>query len=229
MSASLDPVPVAGLIAGLFPDEEVERYRSAGYGRSAAAGDRPALLVVDVTYAFTGLRDGTGDYPLACGPAAWQAIEHIADLAAAARAGGHPVIYSRNAPRPNEAEAGGWAAKMASNVEPPRAHDIVDEIAPHEGDLVVTKTKPSPFFATPLITWLLQLKADTLLVAGGSTSGCVRAAVVDAFSYNLNPFVVAESTFDRSDTSHRVNLFEMNQKYATVVATDGAVRYLSGP
>lgn len=227
MSPHLDPVPSAGLITGVFPDEEVERYRSAGYGRTAAPGARPALLIVDVTYAFTGLPDGTGDYPLACGPAAWKAVRHIAGLADAARAGGHPVIYSRNAPRPTTAEAGGWAAKVDSAVEPSRAHDIVDEIAPQERDLVVTKTKPSAFFASPLITWLLQLRVDTLLVAGGSTSGCVRASVVDAFSYNLNPFVVAEATFDRSDTSHGVNLFEMNQKYATVVTTESATRYLA--
>ena len=93
---------------------------------------------------------------------------------------------------------------------------------------MITKTKPSAFFATPLVTWLIQLGIDTVLLAGGSTSGCVRASAVDAFSYNLNPFVVAEATFDRSNTSHRVNLFELDQKYATVIGADTAAGYLAG-
>jgi nicotinamidase-related amidase len=222
------PVDIEPLAAGIFTSEELATYRSAGYGRDASPGRRPALLIVDVTYAFTGDRNGSGaQYPLACGPAAWDAVDHIAGLAAVARSNGVPVIYSRNAPRPSAAEAGGWSSKLSSEPEAPRAHDVVDAIAPQPGDLIVTKSKPSAFFATPLVTWLVQLRVDTVLIAGGSTSGCVRATAVDAFSYNLNPFVVAEATFDRSGTSHRVNLFELNQKYATVVDVDAARMYLA--
>lgn len=220
---------LAGLVEGIFTPEEMETYRTAGYGRNAAFGSTPALLIVDVTYAFTGLRSGRGDYPLACGPPSWDAIDHIAAVIAAARGAEIPIIYSRNAPRPTAAEAGGWSAKLSSAAEPPRAHEIVEEIAPRNGDLVVTKSKPSAFFATPLVTWLIQMGVDTLLIMGGSTSGCVRASAVDAFSYNVNPFVVAEACFDRSPTSHRVNLFELNQKYATVVAVDDVFSYFDGP
>lgn len=226
MSGSLD---IEKLASGIFGPEELATYRAAGYGQTAGPGSRPALLVVDVTYAFTGDRSGGGEYPLACGPPAWEAVDHITRLIEAARSSGVPVIYSRNAPRPTAAEAGGWSSKLSIDEEPPRAHDIVDEIAPRPGDLVVTKSKPSAFFATPLVTWLIQLGVDTVLIAGGSTSGCVRASAVDAFSYNLHPFVVAEACFDRSATSHRVNLFELNQKYATVLGIDGAETYLAQP
>lgn len=222
----LDPVDPLELAAGIFSDEELGAYRAAGYGRQARPGSRPALLVVDVTYAFTGDRAGEEAYPLSCGPAAWGAIDRIPALLAAARGNEVPVIYSRNSSRSTEAEAGGWSAKLDRGEEPPRAHDIVDEIAPLPGELVVTKTKPSAFFATPLASWLVQLGVDTVLLAGGSTSGCVRATVVDAFSWNFNPFVIAEATFDRSPTSHRVNLFEMNQKYASVVGSEQALAYL---
>jgi len=228
MTRELAGFDVENLATGLFASAELATYAAAGYGRSASAGSRPALLIVDVTYAFTGERSGDGHYPLACGEPAWEAIDHIARLAREARRGGVPVIYSRNAPRPTRAEAGGWSSKLNTIDDSPRAHDIVDEIAPQPGDLVITKSKPSAFFATPLVTWLIELGVDTVLLAGGSTSGCVRASAVDAFSYNLNPFVVAEATFDRSDTSHRVNLFELNQKYATVIGVDTAAGYLAG-
>jgi nicotinamidase-related amidase len=222
------PFDVAAGAAAVFETSELEIYQSAGYGQAAPPGTRPVLLIVDVTYAFTGNRSGGGDYPLACGPPAWEAIDHIGRLLEAARGAGVPVVYSRNSPRPTEAESGGWSAKLGPGPEPPRAHEIVDEIAPRAGELVVTKSKPSAFFATPLISWLVQLRVDTVILAGGSTSGCVRASAVDAFSFNLNPFVVAEACFDRSPTSHIVNLFELNQKYATVVSVAEAAPYLAG-
>jgi len=223
-----EPLDLQSMVKGLFRPEELLAYRAAGYGRAGTPGPHPALLVVDVTYAFTGNRSGEGDYPLACGPASWEAIDHISQLAEAARRSGVPVLYSRNAPRPTAAEAGGWASKLGAGQEPPRAHEIVEEIAPHPGDLVVTKTKPSAFFATPLVTWLIQLGVDTVFLVGGSTSGCVRATTVDAFSYNLNPFVVADGCFDRSETSHRINLFEINQKYATVIGAESAISLFDG-
>jgi nicotinamidase-related amidase len=223
-----EPADTTALVSSIFTTEELEAYDAAGYGRTTTPGRRPALLIVDVTYAFTGERTGEGDYPLACGPAAWQAVRRIAELVDTAHANDIPIIYSRNAPRPSAAEAGGWPSKLRHTSERPRSHDIVDEIAPAPGDLVVTKSKPSAFFATPLVPWLVQLGVDTVLVAGGSTSGCVRASVVDAFSFNLNPFVVAEATFDRSPTSHRVNLFELDQKYATVIDVETARSYLGG-
>lgn len=226
MNHGIESIDAETLGSGIFSEIELESYRRAGYGRQASPGDRPALLIVDVTYAFTGQRAGGEHYPLACGPATWGAVDRIAELAGVARSNQVPVIYSRNAPRLTTAEMGGWTSKVVTAGETPRSHDIVDEIAPQPGDLVITKSKPSALFSTPLVPWLVQLRVDTLLVTGGSTSGCVRATVVDAFSYNLNPFVVADATFDRSSTSHWVSLFELSQKYATVVGLEAACGYL---
>ena len=227
MSPGLEPIDPTTLGKGIFSADELETYRSAGFGGAAQPGTRPALLLVDVTYAFTGNRAGEGTFPLSCGPPAWEAIDQMAQLVSAARKSNVPIIFSRNESRPTAAEAGGWSAKLDKAEEPPRAHDIVDELAPEPGELIVTKSKPSAFFSTPLASWLVQLGVDTVMVGGGSTSGCVRATVIDAFSWNFNPFVVAEATFDRSTTSHRVNLFEMNQKYATVVGSEQAAAYLA--
>ena len=223
----MEGIDLRPLAASVFRDEELAQYESAGYGQSANPGSRPALLIVDVTYAFTGINGPDADYPLASGESAWAAVAHLEPLIAAARAGQAPVIYSRNSRRPTKAEKGGWSAKIVQRPEPPRAHDVVDELAPQDGDLVITKAKPSAFFATPLASWLIELEIDTLLIGGGTTSGCLRATVVDAFSYNFTSFIPQQATFDRSETSQTVNIVELSQKYATVVDTEDAVRYLA--
>ena len=209
--SQMEPIDPGELANGIFPAEELAIYATAGYGQTATPGQRPAVLIVDVTYAFTGDPDGSEVYPMSCGASAWAAIERIRPLLATARTNNVPVIYSRNSPRVTKAEQGGWSAKVNRGEDPARAHDIVDELSPAAGDLVVTKSKPSAFFSTPLASWLVGLGVDTVIVAGGSTSGCLRATVVDAFSWNFNPFVVANATFDRSPTSHSTNLFEMSQ------------------
>jgi nicotinamidase-related amidase len=96
------------------------------------------------------------------------------------------------------------------------------------------KTKPSLFHGTPLIDLLVREGADTLVVIGGTTSGCIRATVVDAFSYNFPVLVVEEAVFDRGEVRHAVNLFDLDQKYANVVSAAEARVYLeaaggSGP
>ncbi len=95
--------------------------------------------------------------------------------------------------------------------------DIMPEIAPIEGEVVLRKTAPSAFWGTPLMAEISRLHLDSLLVAGESTSGCVRASVVDAASYRLKVTVVEECVFDRHEAPHAINLFDMNQKYADVV------------
>ena len=103
---------------------------------------------------------------------------------------------------------------------------IPQEIAPQKSDIVIQKLKPSPFFGTPLLSHLINLKIDTLIVTGCTTSGCVRAAVVDAFSYNYPVLLVEDCSFDRGQLSHAVNLFDMNQKYANVISLAEAKNYV---
>ena len=105
-------------------------------------------------------------------------------------------------------------------------NDIIPPIAPHAIDVVIAKNKPSVFFGTLLAAYLVDLQADSLIVCGSTTSGCIRATVIDGFSYNYRMSVVEECTFDRSEASHAINLFDMHQKYADVVALDQVLAYL---
>ena len=210
-------------------------YAAAGDGERVRPGRRPILLVVDVTYGFIGrerspILESIERYPNSCGDAGWDALEVIARLIPAARALGRPVLYSAGFSELGLSGVGLWAEKhpRASRV-PSDANDIPEEIAPGPGDIVLPKTKPSLFHGTPLLDLLIRAEADTVVVTGGTTSGCVRATVVDAFSHNLPVVVVEDGVFDRGDLSHAVNLFDMDQKYANVMPSDAVLRYLESP
>ena len=105
-------------------------------------------------------------------------------------------------------------------------YEFVEEVAPREGDILVPKRHPSAFFGTALVSYLVDLRVDTLFVTGCTTSGCIRATVVDAFAYNFRVVVPHDAVYDRSPTVHAVNLFDMAQKYADVVSTADALNRL---
>jgi maleamate amidohydrolase len=107
-------------------------------------------------------------------------------------------------------------------------YDIKAELAPQPGELVIYKERASGFFGTPLIAHLQQLRIDSLIVCGESTSGCVRASTVDAFSYGFHNVVVEECTYDRSTISHKVNLFDLHHKYADVMHIEDVLAHLDG-
>ena len=108
-----------------------------------------------------------------------------------------------------------------------RGYDFVTEVAPREGDILLPKKHPSAFFGTPLASYLINLGADTLVVTGCTTSGCVRGTVVDGFAYNFRIAVPQDAVYDRSATSHAVNLFDMASKYADVMPTADLAARLS--
>jgi nicotinamidase-related amidase len=207
-------------------------YEEAGYGRRVVPGNRPMLLVIDVTYGFVGrerlpILEAIGRYPNACGEAGWDAVGAIARLLPVARALGRPVVYSAGFSALGSLGVGLWAQKHPRASDAPGdANEIVAEIAPGPADLVLPKTKPSLFHGTPLLDLLVREGADTLVVTGGTTSGCVRATVVDAFSYNYPVLVVEDAVFDRGALSHAVNLFDMDQKYANVITSEAALAVL---
>jgi len=211
---------------------------ASGYGGEGGFGSRPALLIIDVTTAFCGdsrapILESISHWRNSCGEEAWDAVAVIEQLATKARTKGVPVIYSAGADTPNSAlYSGRWANKNRRRGEDKATdrkvgYQIVLPLTPTEGDIVLRKTKPSVFFGTPLLSYLIDLGVDTLICCGGTTSGCVRATVVDAFSYNLQVCVVEEATFDRSQASHAINLYDMQQKYADVTSAAAAMNYLA--
>ena len=107
-------------------------------------------------------------------------------------------------------------------------YHIKDELAPLPGELVIYKERASGFFGTPLIAHLRKIGADSLIICGESTSGCVRASTVDAYSYGFHNVVVEECTYDRSMLSHKVNLFDLHHKYADVMHLDEVIEHLAG-
>lgn len=222
----------------VVPESERAIVRASGLGRTMGLPGRPAVLVVDVTYAFTGAEpqpvlESIKTFPLSCGLSAWVALPNIARLIATARQRAVPVIYTKQAPRDGTALAGQWAAKNArltdGTAETKELGDrIPDEIAPSPDEVVIAKDKPSAFFGTSLVSLLNALGVDSLIIAGGATSGCVRATAVDAFSYNYPIAVVEDCTFDRLDVSHKVALFDIECKYGDVVGVETALDLIRG-
>jgi len=232
---------VAGRVWDKFlTPQDHKVFSTAGFAASMGFGARPALLVVDVTYAFCGDRPRTVTMAArlqrtACGRQAWDAVAAIAPLIALARAKGVPVIYTTHRRRPDQWDRGLSLRKNRRAAAGPAAtetgvdpDDIVAEIAPESADLVVNKVRPSAFFGTPLAAFLIQLRADTLIVVGGTTSGCIRASVTDAFSHGFRCAVVEDACFDRGEASHAINLWDMHAKYADVVSSAQATDYLKG-
>lgn len=216
-------------------DRDIAVYEAAGYGASLPLGQRPAVLIVDVNYDFVGderapILASIDRWPNSCGSEGWDAVGHIGVLLDAARTIRTPIFYTTTfEPRPDGLGSGLWRSSRKGESAPVSdvvGSDIVQEIAPMESDVLIRKSKPSAFFGTDLLSLLLELRIDSLLIFGTTTSGCVRASVVDAFSYNFRVAVVEECTFDRGQASHAMSLFDMDAKYAEVISLERALSYI---
>ena len=222
-----------------FLTEQDKAHLAATQHRRIGFGTRPALLLVDLYRWVFGdesrpLLEAIKTWPASCGLAGWQALPRIQRLLATARQVGIPVIHITMLDADGML---GWseAAHRDSFHEPTdpamlerwrRRTEIVDEVAPIAGELVLRKSAPSAFSGTPLIGQLNFLGVDTLIVGGESTSGCVRATVVDGTTHRFRMIVVEECVFDRHEATHAINLFDMHQKYADVVPLTEAIAYL---
>ena len=215
----------------LISEDEKRAYRAAGFGRPTGIGQRPALLIIDVQYRTTGTErrpfwESINEFPTACGEPAWDAIGNIAKLLALFRERGWPVLYPYVSPKQGF-DAGRLSDKVPAIMGvAAKGYEFVAEVAPAETDILVPKKHPSAFFGTPLASYLINTGADTLVVTGCSTSGCVRGTVVDGFAYNYRVLVPQDAVFDRSAVSHAVNLFDMSEKYADVMPAQDALTVL---
>jgi nicotinamidase-related amidase len=209
---------------GIISEEEQRAYRAAGFGRPSGIGKRPALLIIDVQYRTTGTQplpffEAIKEFPTSCGDVAWKAVKNIELLVAQFREHKWPILYPHVAPKIQN-EGGRLAHKVPAIMNiAAKGYEFLEEIAPQPGDVLVPKKHPSAFFATALTSHLIDLQADTLIITGCSTSGCVRSSVVDAFSLNFKVLVPQDAVYDRSRVSHAVNLFDMSEKYADVAPT----------
>lgn len=224
-----------------FLTEEDKAHLAQGRQRTVNFGSKPAFLMIDLYRGVFGdepmpLMEGIKTWSGYCGMSGWDALPKIQELLATSRSIGIPVIHVTGLG--DESGMLGWneaAHRDYSTPEPTdpaaidraaRRFDIVTELTPIKGEVVLKKTAPSAFFGTPLAVQLTYLGIDTLIVAGESTSGCVRASVVEGCASRFRMQVVEECVFDRHQTAHAMNLFDMNQKYADVIPLERALSYL---
>lgn len=198
-------------------------YTAAGFASRIGWGASPALVVVDAALAYS---DPASPLYLA---GAGAALEVMADLVAAARAGGRPVVFTTV-----RLEAGGWeATHFVAKVPALRVFEPANRLSgwparlgPEPSDRVVVKHFASAFFGTDLASGLTASGVDTVVIAGFSTSGCVRATALDALQHGFRPMVVEEAVADRDPGPHEANLFDLDAKYADVVGAEEAAAHL---
>lgn len=211
-----------------------ERLVAGRYDTRRSLGTRPVLLMIDCYSKVFGdrpepLAEAIDRWPATCGINAWTALPSMERLLGGARAAGLPVIHTTGEARQGSRLGAATRRARVEGEDDLAGYAFMPSLTPLDGELVVRKSRASAFFGTPLSTWLRQLDADTLIVAGESTSGCVRASVVDAYSHGLQVAVVEEATFDRSTLSHKVNLFDMHLKYASVLPLEEVLGHLARP
>ncbi len=205
----------------------------AHYRRDTFIGPRPALLAVDLyNLVFEGgarpVHEVVKEFPSSCGVHAWNAIPPLQELLALARSHGVPVIYTTGVTRKEVDPARLQATHRQGQRLDERAYAIRDEFKPEPGELIIYKERASAFFGTPLIAHLHRQRVESLIVCGETTSGCVRASTVDAYSYGFHTVLVEECCFDRSLLSHKINLFDLHHKYADIMHLDEVKRRMPG-
>ena len=204
--------------------QESEIYESQGFGNRIGFGRSPALLIIDFINGFSDPdRFGGGNIQ--------EAIESTAELLAVARHMDLPVVYTSHVYAEDGSEDGVFNLKvpgLAKLKRGTREVEVVEELTPREGERVLEKHYPSGFCNTDLGAWLARRGVDTTIVTGCTTSGCVRATVVDAMSMGFRPIVPRECSGDRAYGPHEANLFDIDQKYGDVMSLEEVKQELEG-
>ena len=193
-----------------------------GFAGTLRPGRRPAVLAIDLMRAYFDPAS-----PL-CLPSR-DCLASAARVLAAARSNDVPVIHTRVEFAPDGSDGGVFVRKVRAleylfGGGP--MSELMPEVVPAEGELVVTKQYASAFFGTSLASTLIARGVDTVVLVGVSTSGCIRATGVDAVQHGFIPLVVRDAVGDRTPQAHDANLFDLQAKYAEVVDEKTAVAYL---
>jgi maleamate amidohydrolase len=202
---------------------ELDIYKKQNFGNRIGIGRRAALAIVDFTVGFN-------DPALFGGGNIDAAIKRTVGLLQFFRERRLPVAYTRVVYADDGSDVGVFATKapaLRSLTETAPAGQVVPELAPRPGEYMVRKTQASAFFGTGFAPWLVQNAVDTLVVTGCTTSGCVRATVVDSVSHNFRTIVARDCVGDRATGPHEANLFDMGQKYADLMERDEIIAELS--
>jgi maleamate amidohydrolase len=202
----------------VLSEQDRKMFSKANMGGTRGMGKTPALLIVDMTYGFVDSR-----FRLGHSESGYPAVRSTAILLKKAREKRLPIFYTRGFTESHHSGIGIWKGGEDKSEQ---ENTIVDEIKPMDHEVVLQKRRPSSFFGTNLVDMLIYHGVDTAIITGISTSGCVRASVVDAFSFNFRVVVPEECTADRSQISHKVSLMDMHMKYADVIQLDDLLKSL---
>lgn len=216
-------------------ERDHEIFAASGYGRRGDLLHPSALVVVDLTSDFIGDRPedilkSIERFPNSCGAAGWDAAACLAPVLAAARPSEQLVVFTTRNTDHMPLEHAAWGAKQTTRPVTNQPEDtkpslFAESIAPRGDDVVIAKTKPSAFFDTPLIEYLISRGIRKLICCGTTTSGCVRATVVDGFSFGFKVAVIGDCSVDRGELAHAASLFDMNAKYADLISSDSAIEH----
>lgn len=215
-------------------DEERQVIERGKYGQTRGLGTSPVLLIIDCQPNYLGedapIVEQQARWPAGGGELAWAAVRVIRTVLDTARVSEIPVVYTRNVQKRTvtfdmvSAKAG-WDHRRTLDGDP--GTQIVPDLAPTADDIVIDKSYASAFWGTPLLTYLVQLGADSVIVGGVSTSGCVRATSVDAVTRGFSTAVLTDGVADRIQLSHKASLLDLWMKYTDLMSGAEAVAYLS--
>lgn len=208
----------------ILSNKDRAAFEKGKMGGRMGFGDRPAIIVIDMSQGFV-----EPSFPLAGAARPEETIHSIATLISVGRKQRVPILFTTIRTPRNEADWGRWKSiTLRSHPELKRDEtwQIIPELPPRPGESVLYKTRPSGFFGTDLASLLVHQAIDTVIVTGVTTSGCVRATIVDAFSYNFRVIVPVECVADRVGLSHRVSLLDIHMKYGDVLSLKEVLLYL---
>jgi maleamate amidohydrolase len=216
----------------LLTETDREVIRRGGYGQPRGLGKHPAMLIIDPQYNYAGadrpILEQIREWPSGAGEAAWRSVEHIRDVLKAFRDRSLPVIFTRHIQ--HDLKFDGFVKKTNRNqsayLAGSKGTAFISSLLPADGEIIIDKSYASVFYGTPIQTYLVSLGVDTLIVTGGTTCGCVRAACVDAVSRGFNCAVVTDCVYDRISVSHKASLLDLWMKYCDVVDSDEVIAYL---
>lgn len=210
-------------------EHDVVSAYSPGFNRRPSFGKSLAVVAIDFTTSFVGLDAPIAEsikiWPKSSGAVAWRAVRNAAKIIKAARKLNIPIYYTIPLPKRSPPSAG-FGSKTSREKNEKDQVTVVSEIEPREGDRLIYKHYPSGFFATNMVSELIKDSVDTLIITGGTTSGCVRGTVVDGASYHFRSILVSDAVFDRVKISNTVSIFDMRMKYADVASTEEVLKHL---